>query len=102
MPSGRDVRNNGPSHVGVDAGVDQVLLDIRLVPHRSMTAGNVRVLIAVFALAGTISSLPFLLMGAWPVAGFMGLDVLLLYLAFRANFRAALAYEDIVLTLSNC
>ena len=33
--------------------------------------------------------MPFLLLGAWPVFGFFGLDVLLLYLAFRANYRAA-------------
>ena len=29
------------------------------------------------------------MVGAWPVAGFLGLDVLLLYLAFRWNFRDA-------------
>ncbi len=31
----------------------------------------------------------FLLMGAWPVFGFFGLDVLLVYWAFRANYRDA-------------
>ena len=39
------------------------------------------------------------MMGAWPVAGFMGLDVLAVYIAFTANFRAARAYEDICLTM---
>lgn len=56
---------------------------------------------AVLACVGSASclaSLPFFLMGAWPVVGFMGLDVLLLWLAFRANFRAASAYEDVTLT----
>lgn len=37
----------------------------------------------------------FLSMGAWPVFGFFGLDVLLLYLAFRANYRAARQYEEV-------
>ncbi len=46
----------------------------------------------------TLYSLPFYLMGAWPVVGFLGLDVLLLYIAFRANFRAARAYELLRLT----
>ncbi len=29
----------------------------------------------------------FLMMGAWPVFGFFGLDVLLVYVAFRLNYR---------------
>jgi uncharacterized membrane protein len=37
-------------------------------------------------------------MGAWPVFGFFGLDVLLIYLAFRANFRSARAYEEVTVT----
>jgi uncharacterized membrane protein len=35
------------------------------------------------------------MMGAWPVLGFFGLDVLLIYLAFRANYRAGTAYEEV-------
>ncbi len=42
----------------------------------------------------------FLLLGAWPVFGFLGLDVLLVYVAFRANFRAARAYEEVTVTSS--
>ena len=74
------------------------LFDARLTPHRSLTQGNVRLLVALFAAVGAATSLPFIVLGAWPVAGFMGLDVLILYLAFRANFGAARAYEDIVVT----
>ena len=37
-------------------------------------------------------------MGAWPVVGFMGLDVLALYIAFRVSFRSADAYETVELT----
>ena len=39
-------------------------------------------------------------MGAWPVLGFFGLDVLVIYWAFRINFRSADATEDIVMTPS--
>ena len=39
-------------------------------------------------------------MGAWPVLGFFGLDVLVIYWAFRVNFRSADATEDIVMTPS--
>lgn len=37
-------------------------------------------------------------MGAWPVMGFMGLDVALIYLAFRRNYRDAKIFETIDLT----
>jgi len=40
------------------------------------------------------------LIGAWPVFGFLGLDVLLVYWAFRANFRSARAYEEVTVTAS--
>ncbi len=42
----------------------------------------------------------FLIAGAWPVFGFFGLDVLLVYWAFRANYRAARAYETVTVTSS--
>ena len=80
------------------AATDRRLLDVRLVPHRSLGTMQFRVLMGLVALFGTASSLPFVIAGAWPVGGFMGLDVLLIYLAFRANFRAARAYEDISVT----
>lgn len=74
------------------------LLDIRIVPHRSLNAANFRVLMGVVCIAGAASSVPFLIMGAWPVAGFMALDIALIYVAFRSNFSAAKAYEDILVT----
>jgi uncharacterized membrane protein len=40
----------------------------------------------------------FYLLGAWPVIGFMGLDVLLIYIAFKLNFRALRLYETVDLT----
>jgi uncharacterized membrane protein len=42
----------------------------------------------------------FLAKGAWPVFGFFGLDVLLLYWAFRLNYRHAHAYEQVTITPS--
>jgi uncharacterized membrane protein len=74
------------------------LFDVRLDPHRSLGKGGFRVfMMAIFVLSAFVS-LPFYLMGAWPVVGFMGLDVLALYLAFQINFRSARAYEELRLT----
>jgi uncharacterized membrane protein len=39
-------------------------------------------------------------MGAWPVFGFFGLDVLVIYWAFRVNFRRGDASEEITITPS--
>ena len=77
---------------------DQLILELRLRPHRSLDGAQFRILMSVFALAATASSVPFVIAGAWPVGGFMGLDILVVYLAFRASFRAARAYEDISVT----
>ena len=63
-----------------------------------MSTTQFRVLLGLVALVGFATSLPFVILGAWPVAGFFGLDVLLVYIAFKASFRAARAYEDISVT----
>ena len=39
-----------------------------------------------------------MLAGAWPVTGFFGLDVALLYLAFRLSYRSARQRESLRLT----
>ena len=74
------------------------IFSARLTPHRSLTKSHFRLLLIAVGLIGLISSLPFVVLGAWPVAGFMGLDVALIYFAFRANYRDARAYEDVTLT----
>jgi uncharacterized membrane protein len=37
----------------------------------------------------------FLIAGAWPVCGFFGVDVALLYLAFRISYRSARQHETL-------
>jgi uncharacterized membrane protein len=73
----------------------ELVLDARLTPRRSLSAAGFRWLLGLVFAASGLVSLPFALIGAWPVIGFMGLDVLLLYFAFRANFRSARAYETV-------
>src|SRR5262249_57498608 len=46
------------------------------------------------------TGMAFLLAGAWPVFGFCGLDVLLVYLAFQVSYRRAKAYEQVTVTPS--
>lgn len=70
----------------------------RLAPHRSLNKAQCRALLAAFAAACLALGLMFYTLGAWPVAGFFGLDAAALYIAFRASFRAARGYEDISLS----
>jgi uncharacterized membrane protein len=78
---------------------DIILFAARLHPHRSLSRRQVRLLLGLVALVSTAATLPFVLMGAWPVAGFMGLDVLAISFAFKASFRSARAYEDVRVTV---
>jgi uncharacterized membrane protein len=69
-----------------------------ITPHRSLGHVSFMVLIVVFGIVSFISGMAFLLLGAWPVFGFFGLDVLLLYWAFRLNYRHAGEYEQVMVT----
>lgn len=81
-----------------DLASEQRIFSARLTPHRSLTQKHFRLFMILFGLISLVATLPFFLMGAWPVVGFMGLDVAIVYLAFRTNFRDARAYEEVTLT----
>jgi uncharacterized membrane protein len=66
-----------------------------LVPHRSLGRTGFLVLMSALVAGWLACGILFLSIGAWPVFGFFGLDVLLVYLAFRLNYRAGRAREEI-------
>lgn len=72
-----------------------VLYQAVLHPHRSMTLRGVRLVVVLVACASLVASIPFLVMGFWPVAGFYGLDVALLWFALRTNVTEAQGYEEV-------
>ncbi len=69
-----------------------------LTPHRSLGPTGFLILMAALGAASFITGIVFLLMGAWPVFGFFGLDVLIVYIAFRLNYRSGRLYETVELT----
>ena len=71
-----------------------------LKPHRSLGRRGFIVLMVVAALMSTSIGLFFFVIGAWPVPGFCGIDVLLLYGAFRLIYRQGRAAEIIRLSRS--
>jgi len=76
------------------------LFSARLTPHRSLNRTGFLVLMAFVGAVSFVAGIAFLLMGAWPVFGFFGLDVLVIYWAFRVNFRRGDASEEITVTPS--
>src|ERR1041384_8078011 len=76
------------------------LFSARLTPHRSLNRTGFLVLMTFVGVVSFVAGIAFLLMGAWPVFGFFGLDVLVIYWAFRVNFRHAKATEEISITPS--
>ena len=76
------------------------LFSALLTPHRSLNRTGFLVLMGFLTVVSFAAGLVFWLMGAWPVFGFFGLDVLAIYFAFRLNFRHARATEEIRVTPS--
>ena len=79
---------------------EPTLFSALLTPHRSLNRTGFLVLMAFLSLISFAAGVAFLLMGAWPVFGFFGLDVLAIYWAFKINFRRARACEEILVTPS--
>ena len=67
-------------------------------PHRSLPPAGFALLMAAVGLTCFLAGLMFWRLGGWPVAGFLGLDWLVIWLAFRLNYRSARAHEDVVVT----
>lgn len=83
-----------------DDTLEPTIFSATITPHRSLGNVGFLVLMIVFGGVSFFAGIAFLLMGAWPVFGFFGLDVLILYWAFRLNYRHAAAYEEIKVTTS--
>ncbi|MBM3570526.1 MAG: DUF2244 domain-containing protein [Alphaproteobacteria bacterium] len=79
-------------------GDPKSLFDAVLTPHRSLGHTGFMILILGFAAVSLAAGIGFLSIGAWPVLGFFGLDVLLLYIAFKVSYARARQIEAVRLT----
>ena len=86
--------------MGNDLPREPTLFSAILTPHRSLSATGFVIVMALVGGMSFFAGMAFLLMGAWPVFGFFGLDVLAIWWAFRLNFRSAKACEEITVTHS--
>ncbi len=70
-------------------------------PHRSLGPTGFLVLMSIISAVSFTTGAVFYFMGAWPVLGFFGLDVLIIYIAFRLNYRAGRLHETVELNSSD-
>lgn len=92
MHLGKPVSDHDPT------AAERPVFDATITPHRSLGQKGFRVVMTLVCLSSVVSSIPFIVLGAWPVAGFFGLDAVALFIAFHVNFRHARAFERIVVT----
>lgn len=74
------------------------LFEATITPHRSLGPEGFRIMMALCGLAAAIVALRFIALGFWPVTGFLGFDILALYVAFRVSYSRARAFEEVRLT----
>ena len=87
-------------HADNDPGAEPTLFSAIITPHRSLSGRGFLLVMTLVGGFSFIGGMFFFMLGAWPVVGFLGLDVLLVYWAFRANYRAAAAFEEVTVTPS--
>jgi uncharacterized membrane protein len=66
-----------------------------LLPHRSLPRRGFHLLMVILGLISLAVGIGFVSIGAWPIVGFFGLDVALVYVAFRLNYRSARRSETL-------
>jgi uncharacterized membrane protein len=79
---------------------EEPIFTMTLRPHRSLGRRGFAFLMAVLAIMSFTVGMIFFSIGAWPIPGFLGLDMLAVYVAFRLSFRQARAAEEIRLSRS--
>lgn len=66
-----------------------------MTPYRSLSRTGFLVLMSFIGGVSFVAGIAFAMMGAWPVFGFFGLDVALIWYAFHRNYRSARQLEVI-------
>ena len=78
-----------------DRPLTHVFFERVLLPHRSLPPYGFRVLMGLLTVLSIAVGIGFVSVGAWPISGFFGLDVALLYLAFWLSYRSARQCETL-------
>lgn len=76
---------------------NDIFLNITIYPHRSLSKNGFAILMTVIIILCSAGGIIFWYLGAWPVFGFFGLDIILIYLAFKINYRSGKIYERLLI-----
>ncbi len=79
-------------------GMNRPFFTAVLTPHRSLGPQGFMVLMIFFGVVCFLAGIVFWSIGAWPVFGFFGLDIGILWFAFRMNYRSARTFEEVVIS----
>lgn len=73
------------------------LFAAKLRPHRSLSGRGARIVLAIVVVLASVPGIVFLSMGAWPIVGFVGLDVALIWWALASSLRDGKRFEEVTL-----
>lgn len=76
----------------------QPLFRAVLTPNRSLSEKGFLIIMILIGSVSFVAGVAFMMIGAWPVLGFFGLDVALVYWAFKRNFRDSEQCEVVEVT----
>jgi uncharacterized membrane protein len=86
---------SSPGYADPPTPFGRVFFERVLLPHRSLPPRGFHLLMLILGLISLAVGIGFVSIGAWPVVGFFGLDVALIYVAFRLNYRSARRSETL-------
>ena len=86
---------NEKTPMGLDDGFVEIF-SATLRPYRSLSHKGFILLMLLFGGTCFLMGFFYIMVGAWPVFAFLGLDVVLLYLAFRLNYYSGRAFEEVI------
>ena len=89
------MQDRSPAHPAV---VGRSLFDVVLAPYRSLSLSAFSTLMGFIVLVCLSLGTAFLIIGAWPVSGFLGLEIVLVYAAFKASYRSGRLSETLRLS----
>ena len=92
------ITQNGRLWSNQKQGSDSETYIITLWPYRSLSVKGFRIFMLVLASLMSAIATGFFLLGAWPVIGFLGAEILIVWFAFRVNYRAAQLVETVKIT----
>ncbi len=80
-------------NVQESADQSQIHFSAILTPHRSLSPKGFLILMCLLGGISFIAGIVFWINGAWPIVGFLGVDILVIYLAFKLNYRSGRTCE---------